>query len=94
MQFDLYVQGFAFTNAEAAQYQVIGSNNGNLEARVVQRINKSDLLANRVYSGPFRRQVHRFADDFVNAVPGHAKGIALTRIMFKGEAGASAARYS
>ncbi len=87
LQFDLYVQGFAFTNAEAAQYQVIGSNNGNLEARVLQRINKSELLGNRVYSGPFRRQVHRFADDFVNAVPGHAKGIAQTRIMFKAQAG-------
>ena len=86
LQFDLYVQGFAITDAAAAQYQIIGRNNGNLEARVVQRINRSELLGNRVYSGPFRRQVHRFADDFVNAVPGHAKGIALTRIMFKGEA--------
>ena len=85
LQFDLYVQGFAFTNPEAAQYQIIGRNNGNLEARVVQRINKSELLGNRIYSGPFRRQVHRFADDFVNAVPGHARGIAQTRILFKGE---------
>lgn len=93
LQFDLYVQGFAFTNAEAAQYQVIGSNNGNLEARVLQRINKSELLGNRVYSGPFRRQVHRFADDFVNAVPGHAKGIAQTRIMFKAQAGGTSEIY-
>jgi len=93
LQFDLYVQGFAFTNAEAAQYQVLGSNNGNLEARVLQRINKSELLGNRVYSGPFRRQVHRFADDFVNAVPGHAKGIAQTRIMFKAQAGGASEIY-
>jgi TolB protein len=93
LRFDLYVQGFAFTNAEAAQYQVIGSNNGNLEARVVQRINKSDLLGNRVYSGPFRRQVHHFADDFVNAIPGRAKGIAQTRIMFKGQTGPTSEVY-
>ena len=33
LQFDLYVQGFAFTNAEAAQYLITGSNNGNLQAR-------------------------------------------------------------
>ena len=33
LRFDLYVQGFAFTNAEAAQYLISGSNNGNLQAR-------------------------------------------------------------
>jgi len=93
LRFDLYVQGFAFTDAEAAQYQIIGSNNGNLEARVIQRINRSELLGNRVYSGPFRRQVHHFADDFVNAVPGHARGIAQTRIMFKGEAAGASEIY-
>ncbi len=93
LRFDLYVQGFAFTNAEAAQYQIIGSNNGNIEARVVQRINKSELLGNRVYSGPFRRQVHHLADDFVNAIPGHAKGIAQTRIMFKGQTGSTSEIY-
>ncbi len=84
LQFDLYVQGFAFTNAEAAQYQIVGRSGANLEARVLQRINRADLVPNQVYSGPFRRQVHHFADDFVDAVPGHAKGIARTRIMFKG----------
>jgi len=93
LRFDLYVQGFAFTNPEAAQYQLIGSNSGNLEARVVQRVNQSELLGRTVYSGPFRRQVHHFADDFVNAVPGHARGIAQTRILFKGETGGTSEIY-
>jgi hypothetical protein len=35
LQFDLYVQGFNFTNAEAAQYLLSGSNNGDLQGRAV-----------------------------------------------------------
>ena len=65
LQFDLYVQGFAFTNAESAQYLISGSNNGNLQARATDRINKSTLVA-KTYSGAsLRRQAHAFADDFV-----------------------------
>ncbi len=93
LRFDLYVQGFDFTNAEAAQYQVIGRNDGNLEAGVIQRINKAPLVPTQIYSGPFRRQVHHFADDFVDAVPNHAKGIARTRMLFKGEAGGRSEVY-
>src|SRR5579859_6519172 len=44
LQLDLYVQGFAFTNAEAAQYLISGSNNGNLQGRVTDHINKSVLV--------------------------------------------------
>jgi TolB protein len=85
LQFDLYVQGFAFTNAESAQYLITGSNNGNLQARATDPHNKSTLVS-KAYSGaPLRRQVHTFADDFIGAVPEHAKGIAQTQIAFKGE---------
>src|SRR5215831_18705106 len=45
LEFDLYVQGFAFTNAEAAQYLISGSNNGNLQGRVTDRVNKSVVVA-------------------------------------------------
>ncbi|MGA2867251.1 MAG: LpqB family beta-propeller domain-containing protein [Verrucomicrobiota bacterium] len=93
LQFDLYVQGFAFTNAEAAQYEISGSNNGNLEARAMQRVNNSVLLSKAYWGASLRRQVHRFADDFVNALPKHAKGIAQTQIMFKGEAGGKSEVY-
>jgi TolB protein len=83
LQFDLYVQGFAFTNAEAAQYLISGSNNGNLEARATDPHNKSTLVS-KAYSGAsLRRQVHAFADDFVQALG--RKGIAQTKIAFKGE---------
>ena len=83
LQFDLYVQGFAFTNAEAAQYLITGSNNGNLQARASDPHNKSTLVS-KAYSGAsLRRQVHAFADDFVQALG--RKGIAQTKIAFKGE---------
>ncbi len=85
IQFDLYVQGFAFTNAEAAQYQISGSANGNLQARVTDRFNKSSILA-KAYSGAsLRRQAHVFVDDFVQAID--RKGIAQTKIAFKGKTG-------
>ena len=45
LQFDLYVQGFAFTNAEAAQYLITGSNNGNLQAKAIDPHNKSTLVS-------------------------------------------------
>jgi TolB protein len=85
LQFDLYVQGFAFTNAQAAQYLISGSNNGNLQARVTDSVNKNTLVS-KAYSGAaLRRQVHAFADDFLQAI--NRKGIAQTKIAFKGENG-------
>ena len=83
LQFDLYVQGFAFTNAEAAQYLITGSNNGNLQAKATDAFNKHTLVS-KAYSGAsLRRQVHAFADDFVLALG--RKGIAQTKFAFKGE---------
>jgi TolB protein len=83
LRFDLYVQGFAFTNAEAAQYLISGSNNGNLQAKATDPHNKSTLVS-KAYSGAsLQRQAHAFADDFVQALG--RKGIAQTKIAFKGE---------
>lgn len=91
LQFDLYVQGFAFTNAESAQYLISGSNNGDLQARVSDAFNKSTLVS-KAYSGaPLRRQVHAFADDFVRALS--RKPIAQTKIAFKGGSGARSEIY-
>src|SRR5689334_8964136 len=50
VQFDLYVQGFNFTNADNAQYLISGSSNGNLQGRVTDRVNKSTLVS-KAYSG-------------------------------------------
>jgi len=86
LEFDLYVQGFAFTNSESAQYLISGSNNGNLQGRASDRFSKSTLVA-KAYSGAtLRHQAHAFADDFVNAIPQH-KGIARTKIAFKNDTG-------
>ena len=83
LQFDLYVQGFAFTNAEAAQFLISGSNDGNLQAKATDPHNKSTLVS-KAYSGAsLRHQVHAFADDFLEALS--RKGIAQTKIAFKGE---------
>jgi TolB protein len=91
LRFDLYVQGFNFTNAEAAQYLISGSNNGNLQARAIDPHNKSTKVS-KAYSGAtLRRQVHAFADDFVNAIDG--KGIAQTQIASKGENGRTSEIY-
>ncbi|HOX59746.1 MAG TPA: hypothetical protein P5205_21390 [Candidatus Paceibacterota bacterium] len=91
LQFDLYVQGFAFTNAQSAQYLISGSNNGNLQARVTDPHNKSTLVS-KAYSGAsLRRQVHAFADDFVQALG--RKGIAQTKIACKGANGRTSEIY-
>ena len=85
LHLDLYVQGFAFTNAEAAQYLISGSNNGNLQGRVMDHINRS-VLVSKAYSGAsLRRQTHVFVDDFVQALG--RKPIAQTKIAFKGQNG-------
>ena len=87
LQFDLYVQGFAFTNAEGAQYLIDGSNNGNLRARATDRITKNVMVSKEYSGAALRRQVHAFADDFVQALG--RKGIAQTKIAFKGQTGSN-----
>jgi TolB protein len=85
LQFDLYVQGFNFTNAEGAQYLISGSANGNFQGRASDRFSKASLVA-KAYSGAnVRRQVHAFCDDFVQAIG--RKGIAQTKIAFKNDTG-------
>ena len=87
LEFDLYVQGFAFTNSENAEYLISGSANGNLQARAVNKFNKNTLVA-KAYSGAsLRRQVHAFVDDFQQAQSPGQKPIAQTKIAFKGENG-------
>src|SRR5437764_710123 len=65
LRFDLYVQGFNFTNADNAQYQIVGSNNGNLQGRVTDRIQKSTPLNKGYSGGNIVQQVHLFVDEFV-----------------------------
>jgi TolB protein len=81
LKFDLEVAGFTVVAADQAQYLITGSNNGHVEGRVTDRINKASLLA-RAYDGPMRAQAHALANDIVEALTGK-KGIANTRIAFK-----------
>jgi TolB protein len=81
LQFDLYVQGFGFTNAEGAQYLITGSSNGNLQGHVTDKFNKSPILSKGYSGASLRRQTHAFADDFVEAIG--RKGIAKTKIAYK-----------
>jgi TolB protein len=91
LQFDLYVQGFGFTNADAAQYLISGKNNGNLQGQASDRISKNTLVS-KAYSGStMRNQAHAFADDFVNAL--QHKGIARTQIAFKNDTGPNSEIY-
>jgi TolB protein len=84
LKFDLYVQGFSFVAPDAAQYQISGSNSGNVIGRVSDKFAKKEILS-RSYTGTnLRRQAHAFADDIVFAITGK-KGIALTKIAFKSQ---------
>jgi TolB protein len=85
LRFDLYVQGFNFTNTDGAQYILTGSNNGNLQGRVTDKFNKGTLVSKAYTGGSLRRQAHTFADDFVEALG--RKGIGKTKIAFKSDTG-------
>jgi TolB protein len=91
IRFDLTVQGFTFVGADAAQFLLSGSNNGNLTGRAVDRITKETKF-NKSYSGAaLRRQAHQFVDDFLAAIG--RKGIGGTKIAFKADKGKSGEIY-
>src|ERR1700733_5281961 len=45
LKFDLYVQGFSFVSPDAAQYQISGSNSGNVIGRVTDKFAKREILS-------------------------------------------------
>lgn len=92
LKFDLEVQGFEVTTPEKAQFLITGSNGASLIGRVTDRLNKSSLLSKEYTGGTPRSQAHTFSDDFVQLFPGR-KGIARTKIAFKGESGRNSEIY-
>jgi len=84
LKFDLYVQGFSFVTPDAAQYQISGSNDGNVVGRVADKFARTTLLTRSYTGASLRRQAHAFADDIVFAVTGK-KGIGQTKIAFKAQ---------
>jgi TolB protein len=94
LRFDLYVQGFNFTNSENAQYLISGSNNGNLQGRVTDRYSKNQTIPPKAYSGgSIVDQAHMFVDEFVAATGTGRTGIARTKIAFKKDTGANSEIY-
>ena len=86
LKFDLYVQGFSFVTADAAQYNISGSSGANVQGRVADHFAKNTLLARSYNGATLRKQAHAFADDIVFAITGK-KGVAQTKIAFKAALG-------
>ena len=84
LKFDLYVQGFCFTNAGDAKFQISGNNAGNVTGTVTENSTKKALVSNTYTGTNPRRQAHAFANDIVFAITGR-KGIGLTKIAFKAQ---------
>jgi TolB protein len=91
LQFDLYVQGFSFTNAENATYHISGSNAGNLQGRVADPNNRTTLVSKSYTGASLRRQAHAFVDEFMQALD--RKPIGQTKIAFKAEGGGNSEVY-
>ncbi len=88
LRFDLEVQGFKIVDGEPPQFQLSGSNNGNVQGRLIDAINKSSppLVAKAYTGGTTRAQAHALADEVVMAVL-KIKGIGSTKIAFKVDTG-------
>ncbi len=92
LNFDLEVMGFKRVGPEEAQYLLGGSNNGNVQGQLTDRLSRASLLST-VYSGASARaQAHRLADDVVLKITG-IKGIAGTKISFKAGSGRASEIY-
>src|SRR3954470_22367562 len=91
LRFDLYVQGFNFTNSDNAQYVIAGSNAGNLQGRITDPHNKSTLVSKAYSGGSMIEQAHLFVDEFLTAL--QRPGIARTKIAFKKDTGANSEIY-
>jgi TolB protein len=81
LKFDLYVQGFCFTNADAAQYLISGSDSGDVTGTLTDIIGRNVLFSHSYNGANTRRQAHAFADDIVEAVQ-KWKGIGQSKIAY------------
>src|SRR5213592_3669785 len=58
LRLDLEVQGFKVVEDEQLQFQLSGSNNGNVQGRLIDAINKANLIAKAYTGGTTRAQAH------------------------------------
>jgi TolB protein len=87
LQDDLIFMGMTNTTPDQAKYLITGSNNGKVEGRVTERINKNQVLAKSYNGGTTRGQTHAFADDIAKAITPNVPPIAQTKVAFKVEIG-------
>ncbi len=92
LEFDLNVVGFAIVSESEAQFTLRGSNAGQVEGRLTDNLSGAVKFARAYTGGTLRTQAHALADDVVEAITGR-KGIARTRIAFKGAQGNSSEIY-
>ena len=90
LDFDLTVMGFKEVPADAAQYELKGGNNGNVQGELI--FGKNVIFSKAYSGGSVRAQAHRLADDVVLKLTG-VNGIAETKIAFKGGNGSSTEIY-
>jgi TolB protein len=89
LKFDLYVSGFKIVGAsESPQYELKGANNGQVEGKLTDAINKSVKFAKAFSGGTTRSQAHALANAVIEAVTG-ARGVAGTKVAFKVKTGAA-----
>jgi TolB protein len=89
LKFDLEVMGFRVVGENDAQYILQGkSDGGQVEGRLVDKLNKSTVLGKAYSGGTTRSQAHALSDDIVQTVL-RTPGIARTKIVYKGDAGAN-----
>jgi TolB protein len=89
LRFDLYVQGYCFTNADAAQFIINGTDSGNVVGSVTDTAVRKVILSRSYNGASLRRQAHTFVDDFVQATT-QLKPIGATKIAFKAQSSGGA----
>ena len=85
LKFDLYVQGYSFVSADAAQYVINGSDNGAVVGSVTDKVARKVILSRSYNGASLRRQAHAFADDIVQATRSNLKPIGTTKMAFKSQ---------
>ncbi|MBI5773591.1 MAG: PD40 domain-containing protein [Verrucomicrobia bacterium] len=92
LKFDLEVGGCKLVKAEDARALVTGQNTADrTDGRLVEPVSKTVLLARAFSGGSARQQAHALANEILAALG--RPGIALTRIAFKVDTGATSEIY-
>src|SRR5580658_6193362 len=84
LEFDLYVQGFSFVTPDQAQYEISGSNGGNVVGALTDNLAKRTLFSRSYVGSSVHREAHAFADDIVKTITSQ-NGIGQTKIAFKAQ---------